>query len=483
LFHVLFYEPIFNVLMLINWTVDHIIPGISFAIPIIILTLLMRVCLIPLVRKQLRSQKVMQELQPRLAELKRQYAGDQAGMLQAQQALFKEHGYSPISGCLPLLIQMPFLYALYYSLFEVLNKNPATETVAHHIQRINNDIYPFLPHVTVLPPTHFLWMNLSAPDPLHILPLLAGLLTFVQLRMAIPHRKKPAPGTPTDATSQATKMTQYLMPVMTFIFGLNFPAGLPLYWSVSTGFSAVQQYFIGGWGSLFVGIPGMERFVPEPKDALPPPASRARPGTAAAIRASTAGAAPPPAQADSGGGGFFKRLRDQMSAAQQVAVAQQQAREQGAGGKNAKNGTGAGGRGAVIVDSTATVSGNGNGATQPKAAPRPKRSSARDSGPMLVKPSQSSATSAKKELPEQAIARDAVDATPDVGSERPEKEVVRAASGAGSASTAKGSSAGRVSSSQNTRPAAQPARKGQNQGQAKGSASARNRSGRPKGGK
>ncbi|MFI5274459.1 MAG: YidC/Oxa1 family membrane protein insertase, partial [Ktedonobacterales bacterium] len=241
IFHTVFYEPIYNILMLIYGALAHVWFAGAFPLAIIVLTLLMRVCLIPLVRKQLRSQRTMQELQPRIAQLKRQYGDDKQGMLAAQQALFKEHGYSPVAGCLPLLIQMPFLYALYYALFTVVRPSPG-ETHAQLLHAINNDIYSFLPHLTVLPSTGFLWTDLATIDATHILPFLAAFLTLVQLRMAMPVRKK-VPGEK-DATSQATQITQYLMPVMTFIFGLNFPAGLPLYWCVSTGFSAVQQYFL-----------------------------------------------------------------------------------------------------------------------------------------------------------------------------------------------------------------------------------------------
>src|SRR5262249_47024404 len=146
------------------------------------------------------------------------------------------------------------------------------------------------------PPTHFLWLDLAQKDPTLILPILAGVLTFVQLRMAMPVRKK-VPGQQ-DATQQATQFTQYLMPAMTFFFGLNFPAGLPLYWAVSTAFSAAQQYFLSGFGSLFVGLdrffPALKRYIPEPKElAAPTPALAAR-GGRAPVPAAMPQPTPPP---------------------------------------------------------------------------------------------------------------------------------------------------------------------------------------------
>ena len=87
------------------------------------LTLLVRCCMIPLTRKQLKSSRAMQELAPQINALKVQYRGDPQGLMKAQQDLYKEHGYSPVSGCLPLLIQMPFLYALFFSFRTLLTEN------------------------------------------------------------------------------------------------------------------------------------------------------------------------------------------------------------------------------------------------------------------------------------------------------------------------------------------------------------------------
>lgn len=422
LFHTLFYEPIFNALMLIYGAVAHVLPGPAFGLAIIILTLLMRVCLIPLVRKQLRSQRTMQELQPRIAQLKRQYAGDQQGMLAAQQALFKEHGYSPVSGCLPLLIQMPFLYALYYALFAIVRNTSCTiagKTVNNHLACINNDIYSFLPHLTAIPQTHFLWVDLAKQDPTFILPVLAALLTFVQLRMAMPVRKK-VPGQQKDATSQATQFTQYLMPVMTLIFGLSFQAGLPLYWSVSTGFSAVQQYFISGFGSLFVGLdrffPSLARFIPAPQET-PPLATNASARGGAAVRSGAARAAiaaPPP----SSGGGFFGAIKAAFSQATVQAEQQAQQRQatRGGGPKNAK----------VVEGSIASASSaaegpppaNGRPAGAGGSGTRSRRPRAERGGAMLVRPSTPSSSSApttsRAELPEEALAREATGLPPEV---------------------------------------------------------------------
>ena len=488
LFHALFYGPVFNVLMLIYHFTNGLWHGGAFAISIVLLTLIIRASLIPLTRKQLKSSRSMQELQPKLAALKAQYRDNPQGLMAAQQALYKEHGVSPVSGCLPLVIQMPFLYALFFSFNTVLLAQGA-ESVAHHLTRINADIYPFLPKITVLPATQFFWANLAQPDPLKILPLLAAILTLIQLRMAMPLRKKPAPGQPSDPTSQATQATQYLMPVMTFIFGLNFASGLALYWCISTGFSAVQQYFLNGWGSLFLGIPKewmvklhLEHLIPVPPETASPALAGRGLGTAASARGLVAApTSAPSAPAESGGiRGLLRQLRDQMAAAQE-----QRAPGNGAVVDATPPNSSESSKGQAFAVTPAAGGGNGAG-TPRERRPRPSRT-----GPVLVKPAQNGATRERAELPEQAIAREATDIPASDRVELPEVALRRDAAGTPAVrngtgnSTANGTGNGatrRIASQGGPRPSVSQQRKGTPKGGA-GSGSARGRSGRPKGGR
>ncbi|GEM_PF-190242 len=510
-FHTIFYEPIYNILMLLYHVINA--TGIygAFALAIIVLTLLIRCALIPLTRKQLKSSRVMQELAPQLNALKVQYRGDPQGLMQAQQALYKEHGYSPVSGCLPLLIQLPFLYALYYAFWGILRAPtpPAGQhwTPAHidavHLQNINNDIYPFLPHLTHLPNLQFFWTNLATPDPWHVLPVLAALFTFIQLRMAMPVRKKPAPGAPRDATSQATQTTMYIMPLITLFFGWTFPAGLALYWTVGAIFASTQQYFLTGWGSLFVGIPGFEHLVPEPKE---PPTSMvtqtggaranshvAGAGARSLVSASTAAGGEQPR----GIRGFFQQMREMSAAATAQAEETAKARREG----KVVDSTLAKNEAAAKTASPAGVT-NEEGAKKPEsanAASRRPRSAAK-AGPVLVKPPASSTKPAKAELPEQAIQRDATTPASAKDEPLPEVAIARTASnnnGNGNNGN-NGSSGAHSTSATVVRPASAAkgngnngngnngngARKSGGNGSGKGSSGARNRNtNRPKGGR
>ena len=242
-FNEIFTYPILNALLLLY----HLFG--DMALSIIVLTVIIRLLLFPLYMKQLKSTKATQAIQPLLADIKKKYAKDQRAQMEAMQALYKEYGVNPAAGCLPLLVQLPVLYGLFYALNTVL-KNPT-------LSSINSVIYPFLPHFSQLPNVNLDWftfinphwyISLGAPDPTHILPVLAGVATFIQLRMSQPRTASANK----DAMSQQMQIMQFVMPFITFFFALNFPAGLALYWTTTSVFSMVQQYFVTGWGSLAV---------------------------------------------------------------------------------------------------------------------------------------------------------------------------------------------------------------------------------------
>jgi YidC/Oxa1 family membrane protein insertase len=413
LFHYVFFLPVFNVLMLIY----HVIP--NFAISIVLLTLLIRCALIPLTRAQLRSSKAMQELQPQLKELQAKYRSDPQRLMAEQQALYKANGVNPVQGCLPLLIQLPFLYALYYSFFAVLDPH---KTPAQQLSTINSNIYRFLPHLTTPPDLHFLWMNLALPDPYHILPVIAAVLTFLQLRMAMPYRPKSQRGGQRDAVTQSTSMMQYIMPAFTLFIGLSFPSGLALYWCVTTLFSAVQQYFISGWGSLFLGTPWEEKYSKPPKNSV---TTTVAPAIAGAGARGVVASSPPPAS-EGGFRGMLKQMRETLAATQQTAAEQTANGANASNAKNASNATNAtNGVGGANGATTAGANGAAKSAASRPGAPSSysKNQKARPpkSGVKLVKPNAtnprpedeirrdaSSSANGKATPPEDAIKRDAL---------------------------------------------------------------------------
>ncbi|HEX9068555.1 MAG TPA: YidC/Oxa1 family membrane protein insertase [Ktedonobacterales bacterium] len=417
LFHYVAYQPVFNILVLIY----HIVG--SFGLAIVILTLLLRVALIPVTRAQLRNSRAMQQLAPALKEIQAKYRNNPnpQAMMAEQQALYKSHGVHPAGGCLPLLIQLPFLYALYYSFFAVLQPgklaNGHVESIAQHLSRVNADIYPFIPHLAHLPNTMFLGLNLAVSDPSHILPIIAALATFLQMRMTIP-QPSATPNKAPDATQQTMKMMQFFAPGMTLFIALTVPAGLPLYWAFSTGFSAVQQYFING-----------RKFRPDPVKA-PATATSAAPTTAAA-RASRSSASPPTVVPSEPPKGILARIRAQYDEVrktmqEQLAAARTQTVSQNGSTTIAEPASAASSVEAATTPPTPPVgrsgsNGNRNGYNGSSARPPQGRRTAqpsRSNRPQLIKPSSAlpeqriaadagSSENGKTVLPEDAIARDA----------------------------------------------------------------------------
>jgi len=249
LFNQVFSFPILNGLLLLYRVFG------DFGLSIIVLTIIIKLILFPLTLQQLKSMKATQALQPQMAEVRKKYAKDQQAQALAVQALYKEYGVNPVAGCLPLLVQLPVLYGMFQAFNSVLRFLPTKQESL--LQHINGLIYPFLPHFTHAPNLDLNWFTflnsawhfpLSQPDPTHILPILAGLATFVQLRMSQP--KTTTTAAANDPSQQMTKNMQYIMPFVTVFFGWTFAAGLALYWTISSIFQAVQQYFVTGWGGL-----------------------------------------------------------------------------------------------------------------------------------------------------------------------------------------------------------------------------------------
>jgi YidC/Oxa1 family membrane protein insertase len=179
----------------------------SYGLAIVLLTIAIRLLILPIYQKQMASLRKIQQLAPKIKEIQERYKGDQAKIGQATMELYKEYGANPFSGCWPTLIQLPFLWAI----FEALEKYNYVGSSA------------------------FLWLhNLKATDPYFILPVLAAATTYWQTRLTTPQMG--------DKTQQV--MMSVLMPVFIGYISIRFPAGLVLYWVVSNLFAIAQQYVL-----------------------------------------------------------------------------------------------------------------------------------------------------------------------------------------------------------------------------------------------
>jgi YidC/Oxa1 family membrane protein insertase len=182
----------------------------SYGIAIILLTLIIKLILAPLTAKQINSMQGMQELQPKIKELQQKYKGNQKKLQEEMGKLYKQMGVNPLSGCLPILIQMPFLIAIFYALRE----------------------YPYEEAFK-----SFLWLpSLGDADPLYILPVLSAVSTYL-----IQKQMTGAQAVTSEAQAKQQKIMQVAMPLFIGYISLSFPSGLIIYWVVSNVFQWVQQ--------------------------------------------------------------------------------------------------------------------------------------------------------------------------------------------------------------------------------------------------
>lgn len=221
------YQPLFNALIFLVW----LMPNHSVGLAIIVLTIVLRIILMPSSAKSITAQKQMQELQPEIEKVKEKYKDNREAQSKAMMDLYKQNKINPLGGCLPLLIQLPILIILYYVFRNGLDTS--------HF----NLLYSFTPKPDYMNST-FLWINLTKPS--IYLAILAGLLQFWQTKQLMP--KKPAVQAKTgDKASQLQNMLSgqftYIMPVFTVMIAMSLPAALSLYWSVTSLFSVAQQWW------------------------------------------------------------------------------------------------------------------------------------------------------------------------------------------------------------------------------------------------
>ncbi len=227
IFTTIFYQPIVNLLVFLY----NYLSFSDIGIAIILLTLVIKLILWPLNSSSIKSQKSLQDLQPKLDKLKAEYKDDKVGLSQATMNLYKEHKINPFSSCLPLLIQLPFLFAV----FRVFRDGVNT-----HLDLV----YSFISNPGSIDMISLGLIDLSQPNV--YLAVLAGLAQFWQSKMML--AKKPPIKTQgakdENMAAIMSKQMMYIMPVITIIIGVKLPGGLTLYWFVLTLFTALQQVII-----------------------------------------------------------------------------------------------------------------------------------------------------------------------------------------------------------------------------------------------
>ncbi len=218
----------------------------NLGVAIIEIAVISRIIFYPLAKQQAHYTKKMSDLQPHISALKEKHKGDQQAFASAQMALFKEHGVNPAGGCLPAVVQIVVLFGLLGAMNHILV-----------MKNIN---------------TQFLWWDVALPNAYHIagapfaipglLVIAAAITQYIQTKMMMPAKapkpakavvKKGEPEKKGDFMSEfadAQSSMVWMFPLIFLFLGTKWPAGLAIYWTVSSSIAIAQQYRITGLGSL-----------------------------------------------------------------------------------------------------------------------------------------------------------------------------------------------------------------------------------------
>lgn len=230
-FNIILFRPIFNILILLY----EAVPGRDFGVAIVVLTVIIRFIFSPLSIKVLRSQRELTKLQPEIKEINKKFKDDKQAAAKATMDLYKAHKVNPFSGCLPLLIQIPILLALYSAFRSGLN--PAGVS----------GLYPFVANPGAINGSFLGFVNLTAHNP--VMAVLAGALQWIQSRLAAKNMIHPsqmsADKNSQDITASVmNKQMLYFLPIMIIIIAWSLPAGLVIYWVATTIYSIFEQIYI-----------------------------------------------------------------------------------------------------------------------------------------------------------------------------------------------------------------------------------------------
>lgn len=232
-FEAIAYDPIYNILI----SFYNIIPWKDFGVAIILTTLLIRFLIYPISRKQITSQKKLQELQPKIKEVQAKFKDNKEEQAKQMMALYKEHGVNPVSGCLPIVVYLIVFISIYQAIINIAGGNFLADV---------NHLYSFVPNPGSI--NHIFLNILDLTKPNIFLAVITAIAQYFQMRQILGNQKLSMPkmtevkGDMSDFASIMNKQMLYIAPAATLFIGVTFPAALSLYWLTSTLFMLVQQH-------------------------------------------------------------------------------------------------------------------------------------------------------------------------------------------------------------------------------------------------
>lgn len=261
LYNTLLVRPIITVLVGIYQILFSL--GIPFALgfSIIVLTVIIRLILYPLTTSYLKTSKKMQEIAPHLSKLKDKHKGDSMRLQQETMKLYKEHGVNPAAGCLPSLVQLPIVWALYSVLQQIVSLKP--EAIVTEVNKLVYSIgpieltHPWDQNFFGIPLGQNPSQLISVMPLVFLVPVLSAVSQLIQSKMLITkpvvkavEDKNKQKDTAEEFSSAFQTQSLYIFPAMIGFFSYSFPIGISLYWITQTIFGILQQYHILGIGGL-----------------------------------------------------------------------------------------------------------------------------------------------------------------------------------------------------------------------------------------
>ena len=223
IFNITLYKPLFNILVLLY---DYI-PGHDFGVSVIVLTSIIRILLFPLGSQGIRSQRALQEIQPKIKKIQEKYKDNKEKLARATMELYQKEKVNPFSGCLPLLIQLPILLALYRVFWRGLLPGSLV------------NLYSFVPFPGQINPISLGIINLGKPSV--VLAIITGIVQFIQTKMVTPKQEK---SNKSGFSDMLQNQMLYFFPAFMVLILLKLPAALALYLIVTSVFTIFQQYVI-----------------------------------------------------------------------------------------------------------------------------------------------------------------------------------------------------------------------------------------------
>ena len=230
-------EFISNLIIQIIQTIYHFLESIgypSFGLAIVLMTVIIKIVLFPLTKKQIESTRAMMKIQPKMDEIRKKYKNDPTRLNQELAKLYKEENVNPMAGCLPLLIQMPILFGIYYGIRDLK---------VHHAS-----LGSFLWVPEISKSTNEIIEGLSFPDPQYllafVLPLVSAFTTYIQAKQTMPKKN------PNDKQQDGVmgmmqgQMMTYFMPLIIGVWSLSFPSALVIYWITMNIMQIAQQAYV-----------------------------------------------------------------------------------------------------------------------------------------------------------------------------------------------------------------------------------------------